>query len=878
MTGKEIRQKFLDYFVERDHAQVPSSPLVPQNDPTLMFTNAGMVQFKNVFLGDEKREYSRAASSQKCVRAGGKHNDLEMVGRTARHHTFFEMLGNFSFGDYFKKEAVAYGWEFLTETIGLPQDRLYVSVFKEDDEAYQIWNKDMSLSSDRIVRLGEEDNFWAMGPTGPCGPCSEIYFDQGEAVGCGQPTCAVGCDCDRYLEIWNLVFMQYDRDETGKMSPLPKPSIDTGMGLERLAAVVQGKTSNYDSDLILDLIKDASEITGRAYGKEDRGDVSLRVLVDHARAAAFLIGDGVLPSNEGRGYVLRRIMRRALRHGKLLDQSEAFFHRLTGRVVDRFNEAYPDLETHRSFIDRVVLNEEQNFGNTLTLGMQRLDEMLGNLKSKNQTVIPGEEVFKLYDTYGFPVDLAEETAKDAGYALDMEGFNKAMQAQKEKAMTSWKGSGEKGVDPFFNEFLKTHPPTIFTGYENTVGNGKVLAVLKNKESVPSAEEGETVEFLSDETPFYGESGGQAGDSGHAFNESVQLEIKEAAKPLQGLVVHKAKILKGTLNVGAMLKLEVNTASRRNTALNHTATHLLHAALKEILGDHVKQGGSLVTPDRLRFDYTHFSPLGETEKSRIENLVNEKIQENIFVETNELSIEEALNEGAVALFGEKYGDRVRVVSVPGFSKELCGGTHAAATGNIAVFKILSETGIASGVRRIEALTGPSAFQKIQEEFNRLAQLRNLLKAQPEEEFSKLNKLMDKNRQLEKEVRALKEKIAGGKGSAEPDAIRKVGDVNLLVKNLDGMDPKTLRSFIDSAKNRMKSGVIVAGTAADGKAALAVGVTQDLCKRFNAGALIKEIAGIVGGSGGGRPDMAQAGGNQPDKLEEALKRAEEIIAKG
>ncbi len=869
----------MDYFVERNHALVSSASLVPQNDPTLLFTNAGMVQFKNVFLGEENREYSRATSSQKCVRAGGKHNDLEMVGRTARHHTFFEMLGNFSFGDYFKKEAVAYGWEFLTETIRLPQDRLYVSVFKEDDEAYKIWNESMGLASDRIVRLGEKDNFWAMGATGPCGPCSEIYVDQGDAVGCGQPTCAVGCDCDRYLEIWNLVFMQYDRDESGKMTPLPKPSIDTGMGLERLAAVVQGKTSNYESDLIMDLIQDACEITGRAYGKEDRGDISLRVLVDHARAAAFLVGDGVLPSNEGRGYVLRRIMRRALRHGKLLDKSEPFFHRLTDRVVDRFFEAYPDLETHRSFIDRVVLNEEENFGNTLTLGMQRLDETLGNLKSKNQSVIPGEEVFKLHDTYGFPVDLAEETARDAGYTLDMEGFDKAMQAQKEKAMASWKGSGEKGVAPFFNEFLKNHPPTVFTGYESINGEGKVLAVLKNQESVPSAGEGEQIEFLTDETPFYGESGGQAGDSGHAFGEKVQLEILEVSKPLPQLTLHKAKILKGTLGVDQDLKLEVNAECRRDVARNHTATHLLHAALKEVLGDHVKQAGSLVTPNRLRFDYAHFSPLSEAEKSRIEKLVNEKIQENILVATHELTIEDALNQGAVALFGEKYGDRVRVVSVPGFSKELCGGTHATATGNIAIFKILSETGIASGVRRIEALTGPSAFAKIQEEFNRLGELRNLLKAQPEEDFSKLNKLIEKNRQLEKEVRALKEKLAGGKGSsAEPDAIKKIGDVNVLVKNLDGMDAKTLRTFIDNAKNRIKSGVIVAGTASDGKAALAVGVTPDLCKRFNAGALIKEIAGVVGGTGGGRPDMAQAGGNLPDKLEEALKLAEELIAKG
>ncbi len=875
MNGNELRKKFLEYFEAQNHTVVPSGSLVPKNDPTLLFTNAGMVPFKNVFLGEEKRGYTRAVSVQKCVRAGGKHNDLEMVGHTARHHTFFEMLGNFSFGDYFKKDAIRFGWEFLTEVIGLPADRLYISVFKDDDEAFAHWEKDIGLAKERIFRLGEKDNFWAMGNTGPCGPCSEIYIDQGEEAGCGKPDCTVGCDCDRYLEIWNLVFMQFDRDESGTMTPLPNPCIDTGMGLERLAAVVQGHLTNYHSDLLMGLIEEVSRVTGKPYGSGSADDVSIRVITDHARASAFLVGDGVLPSNEGRGYVLRRILRRALRHGKLLQQNQPFFYKITDKVIQDYRAVYPELEVNAGFIQKVVMNEEENFSNTLNMGFQRLEEIAGKLKKENSSVISGEDVFKLYDTFGFPVDLVQETAKDWGLELDMAGFDAAMNSQKEKAMASWKGSGEKEVAPFFKEFVNNHPPTGFTGYGGTHGDGTVLAILKNHNPVERAQAGDEVELVLDRTPFYGESGGQVGDKGLAYNDRVQMEVLDATRPVADLIVHKVKVTSGSVQTSDRLTLEVNPESRADTALNHTATHLLHAALHEVLGDHVKQAGSLVEPDRLRFDYTHFSPLSERERARIESLVNEKIRENIAVGTQEMSIDDALKEGAVALFGEKYGDAVRVVSVPGFSKELCGGTHINATGDIGLFKITYEGGIASGVRRIEAVTGRKAYETVQKGFETLGSLRSLLKAQPEEELARVKKLLDKNREMEKEIAGLKEKLVSGKGAADADEIKKIGDVSLLVKKVDGMDAKTLRAFIDNAKNRIRSGVVVVGTASNGKVMLAAGVTKDLTDRFEAGKIIKEIAAIVGGSGGGRADMAQAGGTKTEKIDEALAKAEEYL---
>jgi alanyl-tRNA synthetase len=714
-----------------------------------------------------------------------------------------------------------------------------------------------------------------MGNTGPCGPCSEIHIDQGEAVGCGKLTCAVGCDCDRYLEIWNLVFMQYNRDESGNLTPLPNPCIDTGMGLERLAAVAQGKLSNYDCDLLMNIIKEVCRVTGKSYGFNKEDDVSIRVITDHARAVAFLIGDGVLPSNEGRGYVVRRIIRRALRHGKLLEQSDPFFFQITNYVAEIFSDAYPDFKQNSAFINRVVQNEESNFANTLKFGMQRMDEILNHVRKEKLNHIPGDEVFKLYDTFGFPVDLAEEYGKEIGLCLDMDGFNKAMQEQKEKAMTSWKGSGDKSVSPFFNNFIKTEAPTRFLGYDKTLAEGKILAILKDSKPVGSADEGEEVELLMNQTPFYGESGGQIGDSGIAWNEVAQLNISNSTKPISELTIHHAKITQGIIKRLDALTLKVDSGSRSETTLHHSATHLLHASLKEVLGDHVKQAGSLVTADRLRFDYTHFSPLSQTEKHRIEEQVNQKIRENLTIATCELPMEKAVKEGAVALFGEKYGDNVRVVSMGGFSKELCGGTHTTATGNIGLFKIVSEGGIASGVRRIEAVAGKSAYFTMQEENKTLTSIRSILKVSPEEEINRIKKILEKSREMEKEISLLKEKLVSGEGSDLKNDTQKVGNMSLLVKQFEGMDAKTLRTFIDNAKNRIKSGVVIVGSATNGKVLLAAGVTKDLEESFHAGNILKEISSIVGGSGGGRSDMAQAGGIHIEKLGEALDKAREII---
>ncbi len=875
MTGDELRSKFLKYFEDKKHTRVQSCPLVPRNDPSLLFTNAGMVQFKNIFLGNEITASKRVVSVQKCVRAGGKHNDLEMVGRTARHHTFFEMLGNFSFGDYFKKDAIKYGWDFLTSIVGLPKDSLYVSIYEDDDEAFYIWTHDIGLPSNRLVRLGEKDNFWSMGDTGPCGPCSEIHIDQGENVGCGKTTCTVGCDCDRYLEIWNLVFMQYNRDESGKLTPLPNPCIDTGMGLERLAAVAQGQFSNYDSDLLMNIIKQVCKVTGKSYGSNLDHDISIRVITDHARAVAFLVGDGVLPSNEGRGYVVRRIIRRALRHGKLLEQNDPFLSKITDYVANVFADAYPDFKQNSAFIHSVVQNEESNFKNTLNFGMQRMDEILHDAREKKLTHIPGDEIFKLYDTFGFPVDLAEEYGKEVGLSLDIDGFNKAMKEQKEKAMASWKGSGEKLVSPFFNNFIKTDKPTRFLGYENTLAEGQILAILKESKPVDSASEGETIELLLNQTPFYGESGGQIGDSGTAWNEAAHLCIDNSTKPIPELIVHQAKITKGKIKTSDSLSLKVDSECRSEIALHHSATHLLHATLKEILGGHIKQAGSLVTSERLRFDFTHFSPLSPSEKDKIEQVVNEKIRENLSVSTCKLPIEQAVNEGAVALFGEKYGDEVRVVSMGGFSKELCGGTHTPATGNIGLFKVTSEGGISSGVRRIEAVAGKSAYYEIQKENEILTSIRSLLKVSPEEEIIRLKKVLEKSKEMEKEISTLKEMLISGKGSDLGSDTQKVGNISLLVKQFEGMDAKTLRSFIDSAKNKIKSGVVIVGSVTNGKVLLAAGVTKDLEGSFHAGNILKEISTIVGGSGGGRSDMAQAGGIYTEKLEDALNKARELI---
>jgi len=675
MTGKEIREKFLHYFAERGHAIVSSSSLIPHNDPTLLFANAGMNQFKDLFLGLEKRDYVRACSSQKCVRAGGKHNDLEQVGRTARHHTFFEMLGNFSFGDYFKKDAIAYAWEFLTRELGLDKDRLYVTVYKDDDEAAEIWHRQEGVPTERIYRFGEKDNFWSMGDTGPCGPCTEIFWDHGPGVGCGKPDCAVGCDCDRYMEIWNNVFMQFNRDAKGNMTPLPKPSVDTGMGLERIATVLQGVKTNYDTDLLQGIIRYTARLGGKEYGADPKDDVSLRVIADHARAVTFLICDGILPSNEGRGYVLRRIMRRAARHGKMLGFAEPVLYRTVEAVTAIMADAYPELLEREEYIRKVVKAEEERFAETLDRGLAILNEEIGSLRRNGRTEIPGETLFKLYDTFGFPVDLTADIVESDGFTVDEAGFNACMERQREQAREHWKGSGEEGVGEVFKTLYNQGMRTAFTGYEGQTDYSTISAIVTvgGNQPVTEAKTGAEVEIITESTPFYGASGGQVGDTGTISSGSAHIQIIDTKRPYPDLIVHVGVVEKGTLRTGDAVDLKVESSERAATARNHTATHLLQTALKEVLGDHVKQAGSLVTPDRLRFDFTHFSPMTAEELRRVEELVNGFVMDNAEVSSREMSVAAAMDSGATALFGEKYGDRVRVVKV-GVSAELCGGTH------------------------------------------------------------------------------------------------------------------------------------------------------------------------------------------------------------
>ena len=897
MTGNEIRKKFLEYFKERGHTIVKSSSLIPSADPTLLFTNAGMVQFKDVFLGKERRDYKRAASSQKCVRAGGKHNDLEVVGRTARHHTFFEMLGNFSFGDYFKEGAIEYGWEFMTEVVKLPKEKLWITVYKDDDEAFKIWNEKIGIPPSKIVKLGEKDNFWSMGDIGPCGPCSEIHMDQGEGIGCGRPECSVECDCDRFMEIWNLVFMQYNRDASGILTPLPNPSIDTGMGLERLSAVVQKVKSNYDSDLLKPIITYTEGLFEKGYGKDNNIDISFRVIADHSRAMTFLIGDGVMPSNEGRGYVLRRIIRRASRHGRMLGKSKPFLFKTYDVVIDLMKDTFPELLDRREFISKVISTEEERFSSTLDYGLKLLNDLIENLKSKpvperlyqgKERLIPGEEAFKLYDTYGFPLDLTEDIARDSGFTIDLDGFKKEMEGQKEKARASWKGSGEEGIKSIYREIFHKIKGTQFIGYENMESEGRVLSIIKTspfsppseggeKGEVESASEGEQVEILLDKTPFYGESGGQAGDTGKIWNDDTYIDVLDTKKPLQNLIIHSAVVKKGSIKVGNTIKISVNQDKRKATALNHSATHLLHTALRDILGDHVKQAGSLVAPDRLRFDYTYFSAPTLKELHRVEEIVNQKIRENYPVETSVTGLEDAIKKGATALFGEKYGDEVRVVKMGDYSMELCGGTHVRATGDIGLFKIVHEGGIASGTRRIEALTGEGAYIYVRQEEEQLTEIREMLKSPPQEELTKLKKILDINRELERELQKLKDKAVKDASGDVAVELKNIKGVNVLSKNLGNFDIKDLRTFVDSTKVRIKSGVVVVGAVTDGKVSLVAGVTKDLMARLNAGEIIKQAAAIVDGSGGGRADMAQAGGKNPSKLVEALEKVYEIVEK-
>ena len=878
MTGSEIRESFLKYFAGKGHTMVGSSSLIPKDDPTLLFTNAGMVQFKGSFLGMEDRGYKRAVTAQKCVRAGGKHNDLENVGVTARHHTFFEMLGNFSFfGDYFKEEAIAWAWEYLTAVIGLNKEKLWVTVFRDDEEAFHLWKK-IGLPPERIVRMGEETNFWMMGDTGPCGPCSEIIYDQGEGTGCGLAGCNIECDCDRYLEVWNIVFMQFDRDSTGKLTPLPKPNIDTGMGLERLAAVVQGKKSNYDTDIFGGIIGFIGKMSGIPYGNNEENDISMRVIADHSRAITFLIGDGALPSNEGRGYVLRRILRRAARHGKLLGLNKPFLHEVSQVVIKMMRDVYPDLVDKEPYIAKVVLNEEQRFIETLDGGLKILADEVDILKREGKKIIPGDVVFKLYDTHGFPTDLTADIVRKDGFAIDMEGFNQAMEAQREKARESWKGSGEEAVAESYQLLSSRGIASDFTGYEGVrSGASRVLAILKKGQPVEELTAGEKGEIIVGETPFYGEKGGQVGDQGVIEGEdgAFYFEVSDTKRPLEDVIAHVGTLKSGSVQVGNGALLKVDVENRRAIEANHSATHLLQAAIKTILGDHVKQSGSLVNAERLRFDFTHFSRIKEEDLRRIETLANDFIRGNFPVSTCVLPISEAVKTGATAVFDEKYGDVVRVVGMGEISKELCGGTHAAKTGDIGLLKITHESSIAAGVRRIEAVTGREAFKYISSLEEEVKKTAGLLKAGAFEVAERVEKLLKHQRDLEKEIEALKGKLAAKDSSDLLDRATDIKGIRVLAAVVDAADAKTLRDLGDKLRDRLRSGIILLGSKGDGKAMLLCLVTADLTDRYHAGKIIKEIAPLVGGSGGGRPDMAQAGGPHPEKLEQAVAKIGDII---
>ncbi len=892
MTAAQLREAFLSFFEERGHKRVSSSSLVPHQDPTLLFTNAGMVQFKDVFTGREKRDYSRATSSQKCVRAGGKHNDLDNVGFTARHHTFFEMLGNFSFGDYFKEDAIAYGWEFVTRVMKLPIERLAVTVFNGekgipwDEEAFELWAK-TGVPRERILKLGYKDNFWAMGDTGPCGPCSEIHFHQGDDVPCveeaaGRPCQGVACDCDRWLEIWNLVFMQFERKEKdAPLIPLPRPSIDTGAGLERMAAVAQGKRSNYDTDLFQDLLSTVEAVSGKTYDPGPEG-ASMRVIADHSRAAAFLISDGVQPSNEGRGYVLRRIMRRAIRHGSKLGLNEIFFPKTVDRVIELMGGAYPELRENRSFVLEVCRHEEESFRRTLDRGLKMIDDEIARLQKAGVKVLPGEAVFFLHDTHGFPWDLTQIIARERGFDIDQPGYEKRMEEQRAKA--EFQGSGDKAVGELYHRILERLGETKFLGYdgEGQEGEGSVRAILKGSGAALAegmeASAGDEVELVCDQTPFYGESGGQVGDTGTltAHGGKTVVEVLDAQRPVTGLVVHRAKVKEGTLKVGDAVHLSVNGERRKAIRANHSATHLLHKALKLVLGDHVKQAGSVVAADYLRFDYSAFAAPTPEQLEQIEDLVNGWIRENAGAETKEMPLEEARKSGAVALFGEKYADTVRVVSVHPESVELCGGTHVKRTGDIGLFKITQESSIASGVRRMVALTGTGALQYLRDLERELRRAAVLLKTSPKELVSRVEATQKRVKDLERKVEEVQLKATRASTGDGGEQVREVKGVKVLTTRVDPADAKVFRGLADQLRDKLKSGVVVIGGEKDGKALILVAATKDVVERgVKAGDLVREMAQLVGGSGGGKPDMAQAGGADPSGIGNALEKVLQLV---
>ncbi|MCP5419884.1 MAG: alanine--tRNA ligase [Gammaproteobacteria bacterium] len=855
ISSAELRNRFLEFFQARGHTIVPSSSLVPANDPSLLFTNAGMVQFKEVFLGREQRPYIRAVTSQRCVRAGGKHNDLENVGYTARHHTFFEMLGNFSFGDYFKEEAIRFAWEFLVDNLELPPEKLWVTVFEEDREAEQIWLDTIGIDPTRFSRIGAKDNFWSMGDTGPCGPCSEIFYDHGPEVPGGPPG-SPDDDGDRYIEIWNLVFMQYDRSADGILTPLPKPSVDTGMGLERLAAVLQGVHSNYEIDLFRHLIEAVATVTGT----QDLTHNSLKVIADHIRSTAFLIVDGVLPSNEGRGYVLRRIMRRAIRHGHKLDANTTFLYKLVAPLVAEMGSAYPELRRAEDQVTRVILQEEERFAETLENGLRLLEQDIQNL---HDTVIPGDTVFRLYDTYGFPVDLTADIARERNLTLDMPGFEQAMEAQRRRA----RAASQFGMQQDGTLAVEGH--TEFTGYQHLEEQAVITRLFHEGQAIQTLEEGQEGLVVLERTPFYAESGGQVGDAGSLTAETGKFQVTDTRKQGEGAVIHIGRLQRGRLQVGDQVSAQVDIERRQATALNHSATHLLHAALRKVLGPHVSQKGSLVDSQRLRFDFSHYDPLTVEQLAEIEALVNGWVRANVAVETEIMPIDQALQSGALALFGEKYAEQVRVLSMGTYSTELCGGTHVQRLGDIGLFKIVSESGVAAGIRRIEAVTGATALRYFDALQGQVQEIAELLKGDRDGVEDKVRQLLEKNRRLEKEVEQLKSRLASSQGSELVDQATEIAGIKVLAAQLEGADAKTLRDTVDQLKNKLKKAAIVLAATEDGKIRLVAGVTSGETGRIKAGELVNAVAQQVGGKGGGRADLAQAGGTDPTHLEAALR---------
>ena len=876
ITGNEIRKSFLDFFVKQGHTVVRSSSLVPDKDPTLLFTNAGMVQFKNIFLGQERLPYVRAASAQKCLRISGKHNDLEAVGRDTYHHTFFEMLGNWSFGDYYKAEAIEWAWQLLTKEWSLPKDKLYATVYLDDDEAEKLWHKISGLPPERVGRFGEQDNFWEMGETGPCGPCSEIHLDRGPAAcdkqGVAGHQCRVNGDCARYIELWNLVFIQYNRKEDRTLEELPSRHVDTGMGLERITAVLQSVLSNYDIDYMRALTATTEQLTGKKYGVDPTADISFRVIDDHARAVSFLIADGVMPSNEGRGYVLRRLLRRAARHGRLIGLEQPFLHEAAKTVATVMGDAYPELRSEEQRIGEIIRTEEERFGETLEKGLALLEEATAKLKNEKQQVLSGEVAFRLYDTFGFPLDLTEDILRGESMAVDQAGFEKLMQEQRTRGREARETANMESK-------IQLDQPVCFIGYDRLEGESSVLAIYADGAGRREAVEGDEIELLTAETPFYGESGGQIGDRGTITTvRGDVIEVLDTHHPAPQLTAHRSRVRKGRIQVGDKVQLAVDPKHRQKTRLNHSATHILHSVLRRELGPHVRQAGSLVTPERLRFDFNHSGAIADEQLALIETNVNQHIREDAGVATEEVSYDEAIRHGALAFFGDKYGDRVRVVKIGDFSTELCGGTHVRASGEIGIFKLHSEGGVAAGVRRVEAFTGQGALDLIHNYELRLKEIGNLVRGGADDAVDKVKKLLDRQKELEREI----EKLRGQFEKDQiPELLAKQSSVNgtkFLISQVDGVDAKQLRDIADLLKEKLGAAVIVLASAGQANVNLVASVGKELTKQYHAGNIIKELAGMVGGGGGGRPDFAQAGGKEPAKIDAALKRAEELIRQG